>query len=324
MLSSTDSTAGARERQGLWLMLAGGGLLGTLGVFLREAGQGPLAAVWFRCVFGLLALTAWMAATRRWPELRLPRRQLVAVLAAGVLMLLNWTLFFAAIERLSISVATLVFHVQPFWVMLYGAWRWGERVTPLQWVATAVALLGLACSSGLGGASLASGGALLGLLMCLGGSFSYAGVTLIAKRCAGVGSLAMAWYQCAVGAVLMLWWPLSQGLPAAGPAWAWLVGLGVVHTGIAYVVLYAGVARLPAGRVAVLQFVYPATALLVDWVVYGHRLQPLQWLGAAMMALALLVAVRGSAAVHPGGRCASSGSTGAAVAARRPGPAAAR
>ena len=67
-------------------------------------------------------------------------------------------------------------------------------------------------------------------------------------------------------AVVLLPWPLMQGLPAFGAAWGWLAGLGVLHTGLAYVVLYAGMARLGTGRIAVLQFVYPGTAVLVDFV----------------------------------------------------------
>ena len=33
------------------------------------------------------------------------------------------------------------------------------------------------------------------------------------------------------------------------------MGLGVLHTGLAYVLMYAGMARLPTARIAVLQFV---------------------------------------------------------------------
>lgn len=83
------------------------------------------------------------------------------------------------------------------------------------------------------------------------------------------------------GRVLLAWWP------PVGPAWAWLAGLGVVHTGLAYVLLYAGMARLPTGRIAVLQFVYPAAAVLIDWAVYGRALGPVQIAGVALMGLAL-------------------------------------
>ena len=283
----------ARERSGLWLMVAGGVLLGTLGIFLEEAGQSPLMAVWFRCAFGLLALTAWFAITRRWGELRLSSAARIAAVSAGVLAVLNWVLFFEAIERTSIGVATVVVHVQPFLVMAFGAWWWKERISRAQGIAALAALIGLALASGwIDGALTGSGWSstyLWGIGLALLNSVGYAALTLIALRARGVSPLALAWWQCAVGAVVLVWWPLTQGWPPFGPAWGWLIGLGVIHTGFAYVVLYAGVARLPAGRVAVLQFVYPASAVAVEWAVYGRALSPSQLAGVLMMLVALVV-----------------------------------
>ena len=273
------------EREGCWLMVAGGALLGTLGVFLEEAGQPALTAVWFRCAFGLLALLAWGAATRRLGELRLRGRMLGAALLAGVLVVFNWASFFAAIDRLSIGVATVVVHVQPIWVMLLGAWWWHERISPRQALAVPAALLGLALASGVLGDGAAAPGraAWVGLALCLVGSFSNALVTLLAA------------------------WPWRQGGPAPGPAWGWLAGLGVLHTGLAYVLMYAGMARLPTARIAVLQFVYPLAAVLVDLAVYGRALSPWQWTGVVVMGLAL------GWANHPGAR----GDGGAGKIARR-------
>lgn len=280
----------ATGRRGAGLMVAGGLLLGTLGVFVEEAGEHPLTTVWFRCAFGALALLLWGAARGRLGELRLPRAGLAAALAAGLLMILNWALFFAAIQRTSIAVATVVFHVQPLWLIALGAWWLREPVSARQVAAAGVALAGLALASGLLGSSAVAaydGRYAAGLALCLGGSLSYAGVTLIAKSARAPGSFALAWWQCAVGTLVLAWWPLVHGWPAPGPAWGWLAGLGIVHTGLAYVVLYAGIAGLPAGRVAVLQFVYPAAAVLVDWAVYGRALGPWQLAGVALMAAAL-------------------------------------
>ena len=81
---------------------------------------------------------------------------------------------------------------------------------------------------------------------------------------------------------------MVHGWPAWGAAWGWLVGLGAIHTGLAYVVLYAGMARLSTSRIALLQFVYPAAAVLVDWLVYARALGAVQLLGVALMAVALL------------------------------------
>ncbi len=292
-VATAPDAKAARERGGLWLMVSGGVLLGTLGIFLEEAGQSPLMAVWFRCAFGLLALTAWFAVTRRWGELKLSGTARIAAVSAGVLAVLNWIMFFEAIERTSIGVATVVVHVQPFLVMAFGAWWWKERITRAQGIAAAAALVGLALASGWVDGALTGAGwssrYLWGIALALLNSVGYAALTLIALRARGVSPLALAWWQCAVGAVVLVWWPLSQGWPPMGPAWGWLIGLGVIHTGFAYVVLYAGVARLPAGRVAVLQFVYPASAVAVEWAVYGRALSPGQLVGVLMMLVALVV-----------------------------------
>lgn len=280
-------------------MVGGGLLLGTIGVFVEEAAQDPATTVWFRCVFGLAALLAWGAARGQLGELvRLRGRTLGAVFAVGVLTVLNWGLFFAAIPRCSIAVSTVVFHVQPFWLMAMGAFWLRERVSRAQWAAAAIALGGLVLATGIAdevfapagveGGALQRPGYALGVGMCLLGSLTYAAASFIAKREAErAGSFALSAGQCVVGAVVLLPWPLMHGLPTVGAAWGWLAGLGILHTGLAYVVLYAGMARLVTGRIAVLQFVYPGTAVLVDWAVYGRALSPAQMVGVGLIAAAL-------------------------------------
>ncbi|MDX4954564.1 DMT family transporter [Delftia acidovorans] len=281
----------AQETRGQWLMIAGGVLLGTVGVFVEEARQHPLVTVLFRCAFGALALLAWGLATGRVRELRVRGRSWAVVVATGLLMVLNWALFFAAIPRTSIGVATIVFHIQPVWIMLFGTLVLREAVAPRQVAAMLAALLGLVLTTGLLGGDAAAWGPdhVSGLLMCLTGSLCYAAVTILAKTEKVVTPFALAWWQCAVGTVLLLWVPLVHGWPQAPSSWAWLAGLGVLHTGLAYAILFAGMARLTLGRIAVLQYVYPLTAIVLDWAVYGRALGAVQLAGVGLMAGALLV-----------------------------------
>lgn len=286
-------------------MAAGGVLLGTIGVFVQEAGQDPATTVWLRCVFGLAALLAWGAAAGRLHEITgLRGRGLAAASGAGVLMIASWGLFFAAIPLCSIAVATLVFHLQPFWLMAMGAVLLRERVTRAQWAAACVALIGLALASGLidwhAPATGVHRGYVMGLALSLAGSVFYAGAALVAKSEAQrVGSYALSAGQCAVGAILLIGWPVMHGLPHWGVAWAWLAGIGVLHTGVGYVLLYAGMGRLPTGRIALLQFVYPATAVLVDWVVYGRVLSAAQLVGVGLLGAALWRVRREDASCGP-------------------------
>ncbi len=179
-----------------------------------------------------------------------------------------------------------------YYFRFVGAWWLRERVSRMQWASALVALAGLALASGVldspSGRVVVDQVYVVGLAMCLGGSLSYAVVTLIAKSATGISAFALAWWQCVVGTLALAWWPCWNGWPTQPAAWLWLAGLGVLHTGLAYVVLYRGMSRLPAGRIATLQFVYPAAAVLVDWAVYRHALGAQQWIGVGLMVFALV------------------------------------
>jgi drug/metabolite transporter (DMT)-like permease len=289
------------HRSGALPFILGSMLLGTIGIFVHEAKVDPLTATWFRCAFGLLGLTLWMLARGELPRLRLSRAEAPWVLGAACLMVLAWALYFAAIERLSAGLASVLFHVQPLWLLALGAWLLREPVARQRVLGVLLAMAGLVLATGLldGAGTQAAAAhdgrgahAWLGVLLCLLGALCTACVALIAKKTGERSAGVLAWWQCAVGMVALLAWPLTQGWPAWGASWAWLGGLGLVHTALAYALMYTGIPRLGMDRVAVLQFIYPALVLLLDWLVYGLRLGPSQLAGIAVMAVAIWAAER--------------------------------
>ncbi len=281
--------------------ILGSSLLGTIGIFVHGADAHPLTATWFRCAFGLLGLTLWVRLRRQTSCLRLPRSAWSWVLASGMFMVLGWGLYFAAIERTSVGVTTVLFQVQPLWVMVLGVWWLKEPVARQRIVSVMAAMAGLILATGMPDQLWLSGAAAgqsvqagygVGVALCLGGAFCTACVTLIAKRLENLPAGILAWWQCAVGTLVLAAWPMTHGWPAWGAPWAWLAGLGLVHTGLAYSLMYAGMARLGIDRIAVFQFIYPAVAIVIDWLVYEQRLGNLQLSGIALMAVAIWFAER--------------------------------
>jgi drug/metabolite transporter (DMT)-like permease len=65
-----------------------------------------------------------------------------------------------------------------------------------------------------------------------------------------------------------------------------LIAVGVVHTGLMYVLLYGAIQKLPTHLTGALSFIYPVAAILVDRFAFGHTLQPMQIAGAAVILLA--------------------------------------
>ncbi|MBC3420415.1 MULTISPECIES: DMT family transporter [unclassified Pseudomonas] len=273
-------------RRGSLEMVAAMLISGTIGWFVLVSGQPVLDVVFWRCVLGagtLLLICAFMGFLK--PGILTRTTFLLAVLS-GVAIVGNWLLLFASYSRASIAIGTAVYNVQPFMLVGLAAVFLGERITAakLTWLGLAfVGMLAIVSAHGQG-----QGGDeyLLGIGLALGAALLYALAALIIKRLSGTPPHLIALIQVSTGALLLAPWVGFGGLPAAPAALGSLVTLGVVHTGLMYVLLYSAIQRLPTALTGALSFIYPIAAILVDWVAFGHRLAPLQWLGVALILLA--------------------------------------
>jgi drug/metabolite transporter (DMT)-like permease len=278
------------SREGVLAFSVAAVLMGTMGVFVEQAGLDPITTVFYRCVFGLAAIAVYCVWKGYFRSQRFTRRLVVLALASGVLMVSQWVFFFGALARVGIAVSTVVFHVQPFWVVLLGALVFREQVGAARLAWIGIAFIGLALAAGIGRSTLSANSAYLtGIGFTLISSVLYAGVTLIAKALGQLRPHLLTMIQCAVGVISLPWLaPAGATAHIALQQWGWLAGLGIVHTGLTYALIYGAVPKMSVSVIAVLQFVYPLTAVLVDWLVYGRALTPLQGLGVGLIVLASL------------------------------------
>jgi drug/metabolite transporter (DMT)-like permease len=274
------------RRRGTAELVAAMALSGTIGVFVVESGQSPFTVVFFRCLFGALALAVyclvrgWFSATGFTPG------RLALAAFGGVCIVFNWVFLFASYEMTSITLATVVYHTQPFVVVALGAVVFREQVRDkVGWIVLAFAGLVLATEmwTGLQG----GGGARywLGVLSALAAAVLYGAATIVAKRLTGVRPQLTALVQVLVGIPLLLPFARFDELGGLGADWLWLVGLGFLHTGVLYALLYASYQKLSTPAIAVLSFVYPVVAIVVDRIVYGTRISLVQVVGVALILL---------------------------------------
>ncbi len=69
----------------------------------------------------------------------------------------------------------------------------------------------------------------------------------------------------------------------AAQGWALLATMGLVHTGLMYILLYGAIQRLPTHLTGALSFIYPVASIVVDRLAFGHLLQPSQITGMALI-----------------------------------------
>lgn len=275
-----DRTRGAAE------MTAAMTISGTIGWFVIQSGQGVIDVVFWRCLFGAgtLALVCLGLGFLRGGVITLRQAGLAAV--GGVAIVLNWLLLFAAYPRASISIATAVYNTQPFMLVGFGVVFFAEKLTVARLLWLGLAFVGMVGIVQAKGGGVAGTDYLGGVLLALGAAFFYAVAAVVAKRLRGVPPHLIALIQVVVGIVMLA--PLAHfsELPHEAGTWAILVTLGVVHTGLMYILLYGAIQRLPTSLTGALSFIYPVVAILVDLIAFGHRLQPTQVAGVAAILLA--------------------------------------
>ena len=142
--------------------------------------------------------------------------------------------------------------------------------------------VGLVCISG----SIAFGGlSARGLLTALLSALFYAALIVFNKRIERTGGLQTAAIELDVAFLVVLLYvlstssfprPLRSDLPAVAV-------IGLVNTGLAYLLYFSGLQKLPAQSVALISYVDPVSALLFSALFLHEALTPLQLFGAVLI-----------------------------------------
>ncbi|MCE6981640.1 DMT family transporter, partial [Pseudomonas frederiksbergensis] len=213
---------------------------GTVGWFVLAADQPAAAVVFWRCLFGALALLLACAGLGLLRRGRISWRQALAAAVGGVALVLNWVLLFSAYGHASIAVSTVVYHTQPFMLVGLGMLLFAEKMTAnkASWLLAAFAGMLLIVMAG-SSADAVAGDYRLGVLMALGAAFFYAIAAVITKRLHGVAPQLIVLIQMLVGVGLLAPFAQVPGLTRAPATWAWLATIGIVHTGLMSTLLYS-------------------------------------------------------------------------------------
>jgi drug/metabolite transporter (DMT)-like permease len=275
---------------GIWGMSIAMGLSGTIGLFVVMSGQPALTVVFFRCLIGAMVLLGWLYWQSAWQAIS--RRAVTWLLLGAIALIANWLCLFSAYRLSSISVATLVYHVQPFFLLLLTALVQKESLDwrKLPWLISA--FVGVAMISGINFFGEQTQ-ILMGVLLAVTAAFLYAVATLATRKLSGIPPAQIAGCQLLLGTVLLAPMTDFSHLTIEFKSWSSLLILGLVHTGLMYNLMYAAFQRLPANTIATLSFIYPLVAILVDLVFFDATLSTVQVVGILIILFSVIANQRG-------------------------------
>ena len=280
-------TSSVHHRFAFAAVLAGSTALAFGPWLVRLSGVGPVAAGFWRLALALPFLFVIAARTGQpihWPPKRLA--QLAAF--AGFFFAADLAAWHVGIGMTKLGNATLFGNVSSFAFAAWGLWLARRWPTPVQALALGLAAAGAALL--MGSSAELSLRHLQGDLLALGAGLLYTGYLIAVQKARGaLKPLPLLFLSSAFGAAMLLPFSLLLGEQIIPGNWTYVVLLAIGSQVIGQGLLVYGIAYVPPLIVGLVLLTQPAISGLVGWLVYGETLSPLDWMGAAAIAAALVL-----------------------------------
>lgn len=273
--------------------------------FVRAADVGPVAAGFWRLALGAPVLLAIVLMTDRASFGQARRLGWVPVIA-GIAFAGDLAAWHVGIRHTTLANATLFGNsatlMFPIWGFLVArAWPTRQQGLALGLAAAGSALL-------LGRSYQLSPQNVMGdLLSLLAGALYTVYFILMARAREALAPLPALMLCSFAGTVPLLLLASALGEQVWPQQWSVVAGLALASQVFGQGLLIYAIAHLSPLVMGIALLLQPIIAGTVGWVVYGERLGPADFVGAALVAFALVLVRRGDRQVAPGGGGATSG-----------------
>ena len=272
-------------------------------------GSGPLTLAWMRLLPAGLVLLLTAAIWRRSPGVD-PRDRLWLLLFALVDATLFQGLLARGLEGTGAGLGSVLIDSQPLAVALLARSLFGEAINPVGWLGLLLGLAGILCLGLpapllrqwwlMGPEALGERAWSHGELWMLGAALAMALGTVISRyACRHSDPVAVTGWHMLLGALPLLggsalaplldptapaFWPHWSGLDWTLMAYAALLG-----SALAYGLFFWFANQENLTSFSSLTFLTPLFALLCGLALLGEQLRPLQWLGAALALVSVVL-----------------------------------
>ena len=263
-------------------------VFGTIGIFRRYIPVSSAFLAFTRGILGGLFVMIYTKVRNKGSVRDIPRQKLLWLIISGAVMGINWMLLFEAYNHTTVAVATLCYYMQPTILILLSPILFRENLTKKKAVCAAVAVIGMILVSGvIGGSSNSQGNDLYGVLLGLGAACFYAGVIIINKKVEGIDPFPKTMIQLLSAGITMIPYMLIthsfDSFPTDPRTLLLLLTVGLVHTGITYVLYFGSMEHLRTQTVAILGYIDPVSALFFSAVLLKEPLSLYNIIGAVLI-----------------------------------------
>ena len=261
---------------------------GTIGLFVRKINLTGREIAFFRAFIGSGFLIIISLITRDKLYKDGLKVNLPILLISGILLGVNWILLFQAMKYTTIANATLSYYFAPVFIVIFSVVLFKEKISFKNVICLLGAILGLFLilkSSDSG--TISNFNHVKGILYGLGGAVLYATIVMLNKRIKGLSGFQATLIQLSIAAIVLI--PMIFGRASMSfkgmdmKTWILILILGVVHTGIAYLLYFPSIKDVESGSIAILSYLDPIVAIGTSFLFLGESMGIAQVIGGVLI-----------------------------------------
>ena len=265
-------------------------IFGSIGLFSIKTGLPSIELVFVRCVCASVLLgLIWgfhslKTKDQTKTKLVIPRKEYLLALLCGVFLVINWVFFFRSFEVMPITVAVSIYHLAPVIVLLLGIFIFKEKITGLGLLFFFICFLGTLLVGGIHQHTSIADFLSNGVLWAFAAAFFYALTSITGKGIQNLSPLVTTVIQTTLGIILLF--PLvdwSNFMHLTFKNWLYILVTGFIHTGFVFYLFFSGLRELKAQTIAILVFIDPIVAILLDVLILNYRPDFFQLVGILLV-----------------------------------------
>lgn len=259
---------------------------GSIGIFVKYINFTSSQIALVRAIVGSIFLIIFSMISKESLSKEKIKSNLLVLICCGICLGFNWIFLFQAYHYTTVSTATICYYLAPIIVMFLSPFLLKEKLNSVKVSCIVAAMIGMLCIVGIDKSSMGENN-MVGILYGLSAACFYTGVVILNKFLKGISGRDSAIVQLSVSAIFLLPYVIftekTSLVGVSSQSIILLLVLGVVHTGIAYLLYFTAIQKIESQTVAIYSYVDPIFAIFMSAIVLNESMSLLQIIGGILI-----------------------------------------
>lgn len=262
-------------------------IFATIGGIVRFIELPSSEIAFFRGLIGVVFLLPFLLINKTRSLAKNISENIMVLFFTGAALAGNWILLLNAFRHTTIALAAVSYYTAPVIAMVLSIFILKERVSLLKMAAICLTLTGMFLVMNIGGGDISSEKNITGILYGLSAAFCYAMVMLLNKFIRNLDGLETTIPQLFFATVVLFIYTLLSGemepVFQSDLSFVLLIVLGIVHTGIGFLLYFTGMKGIKTQDIAVLSYIDPLVSVLISLFIFNESMSAMQISGAILI-----------------------------------------